>query len=97
MSGPTVGTGQVFRPVGNQPFLQFPFVGGPVPNLGLTGKPTWFNDKFQKVNYEVDYQNDIRELEDQIKKDSKYPNISYRIFTTDVVIRGSKWSRDPSL
>ncbi len=37
VSGPTVGTGQVFRPVGNQPFLQFPFVGGPGPNLGLTG------------------------------------------------------------
>ncbi|HZB43791.1 MAG TPA: hypothetical protein VE360_01035, partial [Pyrinomonadaceae bacterium] len=37
VSGPTVGTGQVFRPVGNQPFLQFPFVGGPGPNLGLSG------------------------------------------------------------
>jgi hypothetical protein len=37
VSGPTVGTGAVFRPVGNQPFLQFPFVGGPGPNLGLTG------------------------------------------------------------
>ena len=66
-------------------------------NLGLTGKPTWFDGKFEKVNYEVDYQNDIRDLEDDIKKDPKYPNVSYRIFTTDVIIRGSKWSRDPNL
>ncbi|MFL6228494.1 MAG: hypothetical protein ACJ741_06915, partial [Pyrinomonadaceae bacterium] len=26
-----------FRPTGNQPFVQFPFVGGPGPNFGLTG------------------------------------------------------------
>jgi hypothetical protein len=30
-------SGQVFRPTGNQPFVQFPFVGGTGPNLGLTG------------------------------------------------------------
>jgi hypothetical protein len=27
----------LFRPTGNQPFVQFPFVGGPGPNFGLTG------------------------------------------------------------
>ncbi|HVG31262.1 MAG TPA: hypothetical protein VM864_16245, partial [Pyrinomonadaceae bacterium] len=27
----------VFRPTGNQPFVQFPFVGGAGPNFGLTG------------------------------------------------------------
>ncbi|MCA1641245.1 MAG: PKD domain-containing protein [Acidobacteria bacterium] len=27
----------IFRQTGNQPFLQFPFVGGPGPNFGLTG------------------------------------------------------------
>jgi hypothetical protein len=37
VGGPTVGTGAVFRPVGNQGFVQFPFVGGTGPNLGLTG------------------------------------------------------------
>jgi hypothetical protein len=38
-SGPNVGNiaGQsVFRPVGNQTFVQFPFVGGPAGNFGLT-------------------------------------------------------------
>ena len=39
MSGPLVGTGAVFRPAFNQPFVQFPFVGGAGPNLGLTGTP----------------------------------------------------------
>jgi len=65
-------------------------------NLGLTGKPTWFEGKFEKANYEADYQGSLRKLEDAIKADEKYKNISYRIFTTDVIIRGSKWSRDPS-
>jgi hypothetical protein len=37
VSGPTVGSGAVFRPAGNQPFVQFPFAGGVGPNLGLTG------------------------------------------------------------
>jgi hypothetical protein len=37
VSGPTVGNGMVFRPAFNQPFVQFPFIGGPGPNLGLTG------------------------------------------------------------
>jgi hypothetical protein len=30
-------SGAVFRPAFNQPFVQFPFVGGTGPNLGLTG------------------------------------------------------------
>ena len=37
VSGPTVGGVAVFRPSFNQPFIQFPFVGGIGPNLGLTG------------------------------------------------------------
>ncbi|HEX5706306.1 MAG TPA: PKD domain-containing protein, partial [Pyrinomonadaceae bacterium] len=37
ISGPTLGVQTVFRPIGNQPFVQFPFVGGAGPNLGLTG------------------------------------------------------------
>lgn len=37
VSGTTGIIGPVFRPAFNQPFVQFPFVGGPGPNFGLTG------------------------------------------------------------
>jgi hypothetical protein len=37
VSGTTGITGAVFRPAFNQPFVQFPFVGGAGPNFGLTG------------------------------------------------------------
>src|ERR1043165_8189366 len=39
VSGSTALTsfGTLFRPAFNQPFVQFPFVGGPGPNFGLTG------------------------------------------------------------
>jgi hypothetical protein len=37
VSGTTGITGSVFRPTGNQPFVNFPFVGGVGPNFGLTG------------------------------------------------------------
>ena len=37
VSGPTLVGGAFFRPRGNQPFVQFPFVGGTGPNFGLTG------------------------------------------------------------
>jgi hypothetical protein len=37
VSGTTGIQGAVFRPAFNQPFVQFPFVGGPGPNFGLTG------------------------------------------------------------
>jgi hypothetical protein len=37
VSGTTGIAGAVFRPAFNQPFVQFPFVGGPGPNFGLTG------------------------------------------------------------
>ena len=39
VSGSTIPSGAVFRPTGNQPFVQFPFVNGRGPNLGLTGPP----------------------------------------------------------
>jgi hypothetical protein len=32
-------TGAVFRPAGNQPFVQFPFIGQPSGNFGVTGSP----------------------------------------------------------
>jgi hypothetical protein len=38
VSGSTIPTNSaMFRPAFNQPFVQFPFVGGPGPNFGLTG------------------------------------------------------------
>jgi hypothetical protein len=37
VSGTSGITGAVFRPAGNQSFVQFPFVGGTGPNFGLTG------------------------------------------------------------
>lgn len=45
-----------------------------------------------KVAKKVDeYQNDVQELEKALQK----KGVNYRIFSTDVVLRGSKWSRDP--
>jgi uncharacterized protein (TIGR02599 family) len=64
-------------------------------NLGLTGKPNWTSKYFQKAERVEQYEDDISNLEKDIKKDPKYSNVNYRIFTTDVIIRGSKWSRDP--
>jgi hypothetical protein len=37
VSGSTLPGGALFRPAFNQPFVQFPFVGGAGPNFGLTG------------------------------------------------------------
>jgi hypothetical protein len=37
VSGTNGIAGAVFRPAGNQPFVQFPFIGGTGPNFGLTG------------------------------------------------------------
>ncbi|HWS87444.1 MAG TPA: hypothetical protein VN282_10790 [Pyrinomonadaceae bacterium] len=41
VSGSTLLTANsvLFRPVGNQPFVQFPFIGGTGPNFGLIGNP----------------------------------------------------------
>jgi hypothetical protein len=64
-------------------------------NLGLTGKPDWTKNFFKHVEREEDYLNDMADFEESMNKDPKYKNINYRVFTTDVVIRGSKWSRDP--
>jgi hypothetical protein len=44
-SGPTVGTianTALFRPLNNQPFVQFPFVGGSAGTFGLTGASSAF-------------------------------------------------------
>ena len=56
--------------------------------------PDWMTrggQLFTKVEKEADLLNDIAALEKNLQADK----VSYRIFSTDVVIRGSKWSKDP--
>ena len=54
--------------------------------------PAWSKGLFLTVKDEDSYLKDVAEVEKAIAAE-KIP-INYRIFTTDVVIRGSKWSRD---
>ena len=54
--------------------------------------PAWSKGLFTSVKDEDSYLQDVAKLEKAIAEE-KIP-INYRIFTTDVVIRGSKWSRD---
>jgi len=62
-------------------------------NLGLEGKPDWTRRLFRHVEKEDEYLKDLSDFEDAMNADPKFkPN--YRVFTTDVVIRGSKWSRE---
>jgi uncharacterized protein (TIGR02599 family) len=64
-------------------------------NLGMTEKPDWTRRLFRRVEKEQDYLKDMSDFEDAMNADPKFrPN--YRVFTTDVVIRGSKWSRELS-
>ncbi len=55
--------------------------------------PAWSEGLFQKVEDEGQLQEDMALLEKALKEDPA--RLNYRIFTTDVVLRGSKWSRDP--
>lgn len=70
-------------------------------NLKMTGKPKWLDNLFhlgpqtQPPVTETEYIEDVGKLEKAIRDDKEHPNIQYRIFTTDVIIRGSKWSREP--
>lgn len=60
--------------------------------------PTWLKEPtqlFQKVANEDDFQNDLKLLQDRIAADKTAGAINFRIFSSDVVIRSSKWSRDP--
>lgn len=47
---------------------------------------------FTKVKDEADLLADIAELETRLQKDK----VNYRVFSTDVVLRSSKWSKDPA-
>jgi uncharacterized protein (TIGR02599 family) len=68
--------------------------------LSLTPEklPTWLKSPtvlFQKVVTEQEFQTDLKELQDRIAADRTAGVVNFRIFSTDVVIRSSKWSRDP--
>ena len=60
--------------------------------------PTWLKGPpalFQKVATEDEFQTDLKELQDRIAADRTAGVVNFRIFSADVVIRSSKWSRDP--
>jgi uncharacterized protein (TIGR02599 family) len=58
-----------------------------------TNIPKWTEGLFKKVQKESEYFDDMETLEkERLQNDTR---VNYRIFTTDVVIRASKWSRDP--
>ena len=60
--------------------------------------PTWLKTPtllFQNVLTEEAFQTDLKELQDRIAADRTAGVVNFRIFSTDVVIRSSKWSRDP--
>lgn len=61
------------------------------PKLGEP--PAWSEGLFIKVRDEAELQEDLAKLEKRLSEDPA--RLNYRIFTTDVVLRGSKWSRDP--
>jgi uncharacterized protein (TIGR02599 family) len=69
-------------------------------DLKMTDKPFWTKNLFPRPQVRMDkvseYEDNMSRLETAIRDDPKNHNINYRIFTTDVVIRGSKWSRDPA-
>ena len=54
---------------------------------------SWTDGLFTKAKKVSDYTDDIQTLEQRLLNDTTKPN--YRIFTADIVLRGSKWSRDP--
>ena len=57
--------------------------------------PDWTANIFDRAYTEADFQNNIAQLEENLAKDPA--KINYRIFSTDVVIRGSKWSRETNI
>ena len=54
--------------------------------------PKWTEGLFKTVRDEPHLLEQMAELETRIKADPR--QISYRVFSTDVVIRGSKWSKE---
>lgn len=63
-------------------------------NLGMNNVPEWTNGLFRRAKTEAEYYEDLHRLErEQLQK----AQLNYRIFSTDVLIRASKWSRDPAV
>lgn len=63
--------------------------------LGTNPVPDWtIRDRqlFTKIKDEAELVADVAELETRLQKDK----VNYRVFSTDVVIRSSKWSKDPA-
>jgi uncharacterized protein (TIGR02599 family) len=59
--------------------------------------PRWTDRVFDgssRIDTVEDFDREFQEMIKSIENDEKFPNVNYRVFTTDVVIRGSKWSRD---
>jgi len=54
--------------------------------------PTWTEGLFKTVRDEPHFLEQMSELETRLKQDPR--KMTYRIFSTDVVIRGSKWSKE---
>jgi uncharacterized protein (TIGR02599 family) len=54
--------------------------------------PKWTAGLFKKAKTDADYRHDVAALEKELRKEAR---LNYRIFSTDLVLRGSKWSRDP--
>lgn len=55
--------------------------------------PAWTDNLFANAKVMDEYTADMKTLEQRLIDDPAKPN--YRIFTADIVLRGSKWSRDP--
>jgi uncharacterized protein (TIGR02599 family) len=64
-------------------------------NASPSKMPKWTQNRFKRVETVQQFDEEMESLTEAIQKDPEFPNINFRVFTTDVVIRGSKWSRDP--
>ena len=62
-------------------------------NLRVDNVPEWTSGLFKRARTEAEYHEDLQTLErGQLQK----AQLNYRIFSADVLIRASKWSRDPA-
>jgi uncharacterized protein (TIGR02599 family) len=57
--------------------------------------PDWSEGFFERAGTEQEFREELARLEKRIASDPTKP--AYRTFSTDVVIRGSKWSRDANI
>jgi uncharacterized protein (TIGR02599 family) len=57
--------------------------------------PDWSDGLFLRAGSEQEFRDEIADFEKRLATDPTKP--AYRTFSTDVVIRGSKWSRDANI